>query len=114
MSVSGSPSDVSRSPSKTDCDIASVTCSVLGYAKRRYRLLPLSSKEEALERNILASLKEVPLISMCQFAMQSLGFRDAYRKGLNGRQAAWAAKKYCGHWVIPESILQDLAWADVN
>ena len=39
---------------------------------------------------------------------------DAYRKGLNGRQAAWAAKKYCGHRVIPESILQDLSQADVN
>ena len=106
---------MSRSPSKTDCDIA-VTHSMLGwgYAKRHYRLLPPSSKEEALEQNILASLKEVPLISMRQFAMQSLRFMDAYRKGLNGRQAAWAAKKYRSHWVIPESILQDLAWADVN
>ena len=35
-----------------------------GYAKRRYRMLPESSKEEDLERNVLASLEEVPLISM--------------------------------------------------
>jgi hypothetical protein len=39
---------------------------------------------------------------------------DAYRKGLNGQQAAWAAKKYRGHRVIPEAILQDLIWADIN
>jgi transposase len=35
-----------------------------GYAKRRYRMAPESSKEENLERNVLASLEEVPLISM--------------------------------------------------
>jgi hypothetical protein len=33
---------------------------------------------------------------------------DAYRKGLDGRQAAWAAKKYRGHRVIPASLLADL------
>ena len=33
---------------------------------------------------------------------------DAYRKGLHGRQAAWAAKKYRGHRVIPASLLKDL------
>jgi hypothetical protein len=34
---------------------------------------------------------------------------DAYRKGLTSKQAAWASKKYCGHRVLPESLLQDLA-----
>jgi hypothetical protein len=38
---------------------------------------------------------------------------DAYRKGLNGRQAAWAAKKYRGHRVTPETILRDLEKANV-
>ena len=33
---------------------------------------------------------------------------DAYRKGLNGLQAAWAAKKYRGHRVIPATLLADL------
>ena len=35
-----------------------------GYAKRCYRMLPESSKEEDLERNVLTSLDKVPLISM--------------------------------------------------
>jgi hypothetical protein len=39
---------------------------------------------------------------------------DAYRKGLNGKQAAWAAKKYRGHRVIPDSILQDLEKANIK
>jgi len=33
---------------------------------------------------------------------------DAYHQGLNGRQAAYANKKYCGHRVIPESVWKDL------
>jgi hypothetical protein len=39
---------------------------------------------------------------------------DAYRKGLSGKQATWASKKYYGHRVLPESILQDLAKAGRN
>jgi hypothetical protein len=39
---------------------------------------------------------------------------DAYRKGLNGKQAAWAAKKYRGHHMIPDSILQDLEKANIS
>ncbi|KAF8126191.1 hypothetical protein EV363DRAFT_1174577 [Boletus edulis] len=31
----------------------------------------------------------------------------AYDKGLNGMQAAWAVKKYCGHCVLPVTTLQD-------
>jgi hypothetical protein len=54
--------------------------------KRRYRLLPPSSKEEILELNVLASLEEVFLISMRRFATRSLRFMDAYRKGLDGKQ----------------------------
>jgi hypothetical protein len=33
---------------------------------------------------------------------------DGYRKGLNGKQAAWASKKYHGHRVLPEGIMNKL------
>ena len=33
---------------------------------------------------------------------------DAYRRGLNGKQAAWAAKKYQSHRVLPNNILEEL------
>ena len=39
---------------------------------------------------------------------RSLRIMDVYRKGLNGRQTAWAAKRYRGHCVIPASILAEL------
>lgn len=45
--------------------------------------------------------------------MRSFRFMDAYRKGLNGNQAAWACKKYRGHRVIPDTILKDLEDARV-
>jgi hypothetical protein len=32
---------------------------------------------------------------------------DAYEKGLDGKQAMWASKKYHGHQVLPESILKE-------
>ena len=34
-------------------------------------------------------------------------FADAYRKGLNGRQAAWAAKRYRSHRTIPPEAILD-------
>ncbi|KIK72722.1 hypothetical protein PAXRUDRAFT_21657 [Paxillus rubicundulus Ve08.2h10] len=43
-----------------------------------------------------------------EFANRSSRFIDAYHKGLNGKQAAWANKKYHGHCVLPDSILKEL------
>jgi len=33
---------------------------------------------------------------------------DAYRQGLDGKQAAWANKKYRGHRVLPDSLMKDM------
>ncbi|KIK95234.1 hypothetical protein PAXRUDRAFT_86103, partial [Paxillus rubicundulus Ve08.2h10] len=78
-----------------------------GCAKRKYREFPQSSKEEDLERNVLNALNTVSLKAMRKFATQSRHFIDAYQKGLNRQQAAWAAKKYHRHRVLPQHILQE-------
>ncbi|KAI5984935.1 hypothetical protein EDD15DRAFT_2176588 [Pisolithus albus] len=44
----------------------------------------------------------------CHIDIRSAWFIDAYHNGLDGRQAAWAVKKYRGHHVIPEGILKEL------
>jgi len=36
---------------------------------------------------------------------------DAYQKGLNGQQAAWAREKYQGHRVLPNTILNNITRA---
>ncbi|KAG1744457.1 hypothetical protein EDB19DRAFT_1632727 [Suillus lakei] len=43
-----------------------------------------------------------------RFATRSLRFMDAYHKGLNGKQAVFTTKKYCGHRTLPLSIFDDL------
>ncbi|KAF8306894.1 hypothetical protein DL93DRAFT_2043508, partial [Clavulina sp. PMI_390] len=85
-----------------------------GYAKRLYRLCPESSKEEDLRTNALASLDAVPLESIRRFFNRSARFTHAYEKGLTGSQAAWAAKKYRGHRVLPDRIMHELEKAEIT
>ncbi|KAF8134127.1 hypothetical protein K438DRAFT_1441785, partial [Mycena galopus ATCC 62051] len=65
-----------------------------GASKRVYRLNSVSSKEDDLERNVIAALDSVSLVVMRRSATRSLRFLDAYRRGLNGRWAAYVAKQY--------------------
>ncbi|OAX32048.1 hypothetical protein K503DRAFT_750264 [Rhizopogon vinicolor AM-OR11-026] len=80
-----------------------------GYGRRVYRQFPLSSSEAVLKQNVIKALDVVPIITMCKFATRSLQFMDAYRKGLDGKQAAFATKKYRGHRTLPLSVFDDLA-----
>ncbi|OAX31034.1 hypothetical protein K503DRAFT_704361, partial [Rhizopogon vinicolor AM-OR11-026] len=81
-----------------------------GYLKRIYRELPASSKEADLERNVPRLWTQSHCLSFAgDFSTHSLRFMDAYRKGLDGKQAAaWASKKFRGHRVLPETIMRDL------
>jgi hypothetical protein len=79
-----------------------------GRAKMVYRTYPESSREDRLEENAISALESIPLSMMRKFANRSLRFTDAYMRGLNGRQAAWASRKYRGHRVLPNSILEEL------
>jgi hypothetical protein len=33
---------------------------------------------------------------------------DAYHQGLDGKQAAWASRKYRGHRTIPDTLMEDM------
>ncbi|KIK04362.1 hypothetical protein K443DRAFT_93247 [Laccaria amethystina LaAM-08-1] len=70
-----------------------------------YCLNPESSRKDILEKNPLAALNSVPLESI--FSNRSWRFMDAYKKGLNGHDVAWAARKYCSHRIIPETLMVD-------
>jgi hypothetical protein len=61
----------------------------------------------------ISNLQKVSEGSMRKFAIRSRRFMDAYGKGLNGRQAAWAARKYRGHRVLSASILNELEKARI-
>ncbi len=79
-----------------------------GWAKSVYRTYPESSREDRLEANTISALESIPLAMMRKFANRCLRFIDAYKKGLNGRQAAWASRKYQGHRVLPNEIMEEL------
>jgi transposase len=85
-----------------------------GYAKRLYRLNPESSREDVLQRNALEALEAIPIDTMRRFANRSSWFMDAYSRGLNGRQAAWAARKYRGHRILPATIMDEVERAHVT
>ncbi|KAG1907615.1 uncharacterized protein F5891DRAFT_938483 [Suillus fuscotomentosus] len=58
---------------------------------------------------------ELSFIEQCWgFAIRSRRFMDAYYKGLNGKQAAWAAKQYRGHRVLPSAIMSEFESAHLN
>ena len=96
-----------------------------GFAKRRYRLNPPSPREADLERNMVAALDSVPLTTMrrCdtflpilffltegdRYATRSLRFMHAYHLGLDGKDSAWAAKKFPGHRGLPHWWKDDFA-----
>ncbi|TBU64635.1 hypothetical protein BD310DRAFT_963773 [Dichomitus squalens] len=58
--------------------------------------------------NVLAALNSIPLVTIRRFYTRAHRFMDAYRRGLDGKQAAWAAKKYRSHRVLPNDILEEL------
>ncbi|KAJ8585276.1 hypothetical protein M405DRAFT_745479 [Rhizopogon salebrosus TDB-379] len=60
------------------------------------------------------TIRSLILTLWLRFSMRSHRFMDAYRKGLDGRQAAWASKKYRGHRVLPETIMAELEAAGLN
>jgi hypothetical protein len=79
-----------------------------GYSKRKYRKFPASSIEANLEKNLLDALGMVSLVSMRKYACRAQRFMHAYHEGLDGKDAAWACKKYRGHRVIPSFLLASL------
>jgi hypothetical protein len=48
-----------------------------------------------------------------RYATRSLRFMDTYHKGLNGKQATFAARKYRGHRTLPLSIFDELEKVDM-
>ncbi|OAX44335.1 hypothetical protein K503DRAFT_852746 [Rhizopogon vinicolor AM-OR11-026] len=69
--------------------------------------------EEDLEKNLVDALDSVTVEQMRKYARRSRVFMNTCQKGLAGKQAAWATKKYHGHRVLPDSILAELEEAEI-
>ncbi|KIJ26761.1 hypothetical protein M422DRAFT_191802 [Sphaerobolus stellatus SS14] len=65
-------------------------------------------KPQKASRFLLRHLRQLLKATIYRYANRSAKFMDAYMKGLNGTQAAWAAQKYHGHRVLPGNIFKEL------
>jgi len=55
-----------------------------------------------------AALESVDTIIIRRFARKALRYMDLYRKGITGKLAEYAARKYKSHRCIPEYVLSEL------
>ncbi|KAF8574367.1 hypothetical protein K439DRAFT_1649791 [Ramaria rubella] len=84
-----------------------------GAAKYRYRMLPPTSNEAQMERNVRESLDSVDILKIRRlihytYANCSAQFMHAYRSGLDGTMAAWANKRFHRHRVLPDTLMKSL------
>ena len=53
-------------------------------------------------------------ILLLRYSRRSRRFLDVRRKGLDGKWAAWANRKYQGHRVLPETLIKDIEEATLG
>ncbi|KAJ8579593.1 hypothetical protein M405DRAFT_754314, partial [Rhizopogon salebrosus TDB-379] len=59
--------------------------------------------DKKMEANVHKALDSIPMECMRRFSNRVSRFLHGYQKGLNGKQATWANKRYRGHHVLPDS-----------
>ncbi|KAF8223546.1 hypothetical protein L208DRAFT_1316293 [Tricholoma matsutake] len=71
-----------------------------GAAKLRYHITSRTANIVEMEKNMLESLNDVPLLQMRRYANHSACFISAYDQ-VSGAEAAWANCKYHTHQTLP-------------
>ena len=72
-----------------------------GFVKRETRKSCTYNYADLLKK-IPEVLTSVPVTTVRKFARKSWRYMDAYYKGLEGKTAEWAVKKYKSHRHLPE------------
>jgi len=47
------------------------------------------------------------LITFSSYSIRSGRLMNSYQAGLDGPQAVWACKKYCGHRTLPPAAIEE-------
>lgn len=77
-------------------------------AAKRYARENCEYSFPALRATVPSALKSVPLVQIRRFARRSYRYMDAYRKGLTGKAAEHAVKKYRSHRRLPASVVDEM------
>jgi hypothetical protein len=77
-------------------------------ATKRYARMHCNYSWKGLRRVVPEALDSVSVKQIRKYARRSFRYMDAYRKGLNAKQAEYAVRKYKSHRVIPRNILEEL------
>ena len=61
-----------------------------------------------MQETVPKALDSVPLITIRKFARKSWRYTDIYRKGVTGKLAKFAVKKYKSHRCVPDTIYNEI------
>jgi hypothetical protein len=76
-----------------------------GYGKGRYRQVIKTSFDHA-KKEVVKALDACTIDTLRMFCNRTTRFKDAYRKGLSVKAAAWCVKKQKRHRVISKEAIE--------
>ena len=84
--------------------VSLISSSIFLGAVKKYTRNNCDYTFKGLEETVPEALDSVSLEQIRKYARRSWRFIDAYRKGLIGFRALYAAKRYKSHRCIPENV----------